>query len=335
MTLRVLDRSTLWPTLDKLRQKSRGPRYIATAYLSERSSTRFPLRAGDVLLTSLSLRHAAAGLVSPSDLIAYRRAGVRLYREELLHGKVYLFGKIAVVGSPNLTNNSLNLDETALLTDDRAVVNALRAWFAVRCTQEIPDAFLGDCAKAWRPPQFEHGTGPRPRNGRQPARGRTLPDGDRTFLLRLSEDVGDQSEAYERVESALLRTAARTKAPKTHGVRDWFWWNGRDGVAAELRPGDTIIPVWQAGTRLHVLPYYTVLAAKASAKRGGRPVTVVYYASPGDTPTVTWARFRTLAAKHGVVLSDRFRSGRIGDPGAAATLRSLASGMPETEKSRR
>ena len=327
MALRVLDQTTLWPALDELRRKGRGPRRIATAYLGEGSAKRFPLRADDVLLTSLSVPQAARGLVSPNDLIAYRRAGVRLYREELLHAKVYLFGAVAVVGSPNLTNNSLKLDETALLTDDRAVVAALREWFAARCTQEIPDEFLRECAKAWRPPQFEPGTGPRsPARGRS-ARKPTLPDGDRTYLLRLSADVGDDTVAYERVKRKLERKAARTKAPKTHGTRDHFWWHGWNGVAADLRPGDTIIPVWQNGTRLDVLPYYTVLAVELSENGRGRPRTIVSFASPGDRPKMTWTRFRALAATRGVALRHRFRSGCILDPRAAATLRSLASGM--------
>ena len=66
MTLQFLDQTTLWSTLDALRHKTRGNRYIATAYLGLGIHQRFPLRANDVLLTSLSLRHAAAGLVSPS-----------------------------------------------------------------------------------------------------------------------------------------------------------------------------------------------------------------------------------------------------------------------------
>lgn len=322
MTLRFLEGTSLWPTLDAMLAKAPGVRQVATAYLGQGSHGRFPLRRGDMLLTSLSVRHAAQGLVSPADLRAYRKDGVRLYRLESLHGKLYLLGATAVVGSPNVSSHSTRLDETALATKDPAILADVRAWFAARCKQEIPDAFLDLCAAAWRPPAYPLGgaapLGPR-RDPDDP------PDSDRTYLLRLTADLPDQTSAYDRVKQALKRTAARRKLPKTHGVQDWFYWRGGPGIGLTLAPGDTIVPVWAEDGKERVYACYTVLSTAPSMSDRGAPLTIVWYATQQDEVGIPWTTFRRRAASRGVMLANRFRSGRIRAPADAAVLRELAT----------
>jgi hypothetical protein len=109
---------------------------------------------------------------------------------------------------------------------------------------------------------------------------RSPPATDRTYLLRLSDGLPDQTSAFERMKRALKRAAVRTKVAKRHGIRDWFWWRGATGAGRELDPGDTIIPVWSEGGRERVYACWTVLSTAPAISDRGAPLTIVWYAAP-------------------------------------------------------
>src|SRR5258706_3401786 len=145
----------LWAEIRRLAASSRVRRMVAVAYVGPNSLA--PLRLGkdDAIHCALSLRNARAGVVCPSELIRLRRKhGVRIYADEHLHAKVYVFGGAAIVCSANASRRSASLDEAGLLTREPGTVAAIKAWFEARQDVEVSDYFLARCDAAYRPPRW-------------------------------------------------------------------------------------------------------------------------------------------------------------------------------------
>lgn len=326
----------VWAAIESLvAAKRRGPCSIASAYLGPGSAARLALQKGDRLLTALSIPAAKLGQVSPTDLLAYRKTGVALFREEALHAKIYLGAKEAIVGSANISASSMGrLDEAALRTTDPAVLRAVRAWFDARMGQEVEPAFLETCAEAWRPPIGAPGTrGPESRKARDNPR-RSAAMREQVALLRTMEGPPTDNEAMQRLDArveAAIRAGGR-QVPRAG--RDSLEWNASGGVVAQLRPGDVVIflgpeTVTRPDGRTAVIetvgPPLTVLAVVAGRRKSGKGFQRIEYAMPVDTPSLPWARFRQALRHEGVVVEERFRSRVIADPAAAAVIRRMAS----------
>lgn len=119
----VIDRP--WPTIIKALRKQDGRAIAAVAYVTKRL---LPLRRGDVLVCDASRYSVTSGATDPRVLLAYLRAGVRLWHHPNLHAKAVVRGRVAVVGSANSSNASSSgqLSELVAIFNDRPAVAATR-----------------------------------------------------------------------------------------------------------------------------------------------------------------------------------------------------------------
>ena len=111
----------LWADIKKLRAKNK-PVFAAVAYVTSDSHLKFG--RGDVLVCDASDQAIGSGQTTAAVLEAAVGRGAQVYSSPGLHAKVLVLGRVAVVGSANMSASSAStLDEAALITDDaRAVV---------------------------------------------------------------------------------------------------------------------------------------------------------------------------------------------------------------------
>lgn len=315
-TTKFLHGNDLWKSLLHLAANARGERLVATAYLGRGSAEWFPLRKGDTLLVALSLATARGGQVSPMDVLAFRERGVRVFRLDILHAKVYLLGRTVIVGSPNISATSRDeLHEAGLCSTDPILVEDARRWFNEWCGQEIEGPFIDLCIKEWRPP--------RPRSG--PGARLTAAIASRLWLLRMERERLED-ESYERVRRPLVQAAARR--PIEPGWTRWdFYWQSSGGVAKNLQPGDLVVDISHG----RVSPYATVLSREVATTKRGKPLTWFRVASPESDETISWRRFTAEAKRRGVVLPSTPRSMMVRDARTAAAVQQLASANEITD----
>ena len=100
-------------------------RTAAVAYVT--SASQVPFREGDTLVVDASDQAVTTGKTCAELLQHLFSRGVHLYSLGALHAKVYVFDRVVVVGSCNLSESSrTRLREAAIRTDDQYTVSAAR-----------------------------------------------------------------------------------------------------------------------------------------------------------------------------------------------------------------
>jgi quinol monooxygenase YgiN len=80
---------------------------------------------------------------SPDELIRWLRAGVNVFNRPGLHAKVYVFGKVAYVGSANVSERSQGqLIEALVRTDEPDAVKQARAFVEEHCVDRLTESRL-------------------------------------------------------------------------------------------------------------------------------------------------------------------------------------------------
>jgi len=114
---------SLWARIASESKSSRR-RHCAIAYVTE--SNTVCLGSQDMLVVDASEATIEQGGTSAAILDALFKRDVRLFHHPRLHAKTYVFDHCAIVGSPNLTRHSPNLEEAAILSREPRVVDAAR-----------------------------------------------------------------------------------------------------------------------------------------------------------------------------------------------------------------
>lgn len=331
----------LWPELKKLATRSRERRWVASAYFGRGSADRLPLQAGDRVLTACSQATAKAHLVSPHELIALAGRGVSLYARPDLHGKVYLFDNLAVVGSPNSSDPSeYVLDETAVITSEPSVILSVERWFADRCTDPIGMEALQKSAEvydnaprsAWSPNALGDTTESVPRQ-RSSRKGPSLRKTDQAAVEAEARDRGLQpwlwfcridwdfsSPTLEEVAERQLGDAKKNKElPLVRGTElRSLTWSYLNKMLANLRPGDWLVYAWLEGPRqrrrVRVGLGGRLVVAPKIVQQTRHPGATMVLEAPSDLlkadPSITWDDFQALARENGVVLRPAERNSR-------------------------
>lgn len=176
----------------KLAHKSRV--FAAVAYVT--NSTLFPFRKGDVLVVDMSEEAVRAGNTNPSEIDALRKKGVHLYTRQSLHAKVLVFAQGAVVGSANLSDNSLGNEEAAVWVSDPLVRRTIKETIHEWAKEPITPEYIKHCKRIYKPPKGGR------RRGRQAAQRE-----HRVWVCRVDE--GDPPEWMKHQISAAERRAQK------------------------------------------------------------------------------------------------------------------------------
>lgn len=206
---RVISRD-LWQVIRRLARKA-SRRRAAISYVT-RDLVGF--KAGDVLVVDASRRSIACGETSAAVLQDLHRRGVHIHSCADLHAKVFLFDRVAVVASANMSESSRQtLIEAGVATDAVTVVSGVASFIEqlVSVTPRLSERQIkGLCSI----PVVRRRGRVRRRTRRMP-RPRRL--GDQTWLVGVRElahdPVPEEQKAIDRSRSGQI------EAPPTRSGR--------------------------------------------------------------------------------------------------------------------
>ena len=316
--LKFLDRFELWPTLKKSARATRMRRYVAVGYLGPEGAALLPLRRDDVLICPLTEQHAKNGSVCPTALKTYLKRGVKVYLQDDLHAKVFLFGRTSIVGSSNLSRSSQNdLDEAALLTKDAAVARRLKQWFGARMHSPLTPEWLSHCQKIYRP-----------RRDEIPVHGKRRTSIRRTGLWLMPISGGDFPEDEKKQYEQGERKALSQLDDRRHYSVETVRYVGKARFLDSVRKGDLLVEIYEERNgRRKVCPHARLVNLKRIRKGADRLVTYLYLEMPKKYRTLRWKRFKTECHKMGLRLQ-RVSIRKISDIVLANKVLSFVS--PET-----
>jgi hypothetical protein len=264
--------------------RSAPTRRAAIAYVTTND---VGLRSGDTLVTDASLGSIRAGHTDAKLLLKLYDEGVAIYSLEGLHSKVVLFGRIAVVGSANMSRSRLT--EASILTDD-PVITAGVAAFIKAMTVRRNELSRTDIKRLCGVKVVRRGYNPSrsigSRNGKI---------GNRTWIVSVQELQDEPTVQQQR------RIDRRVKEiNKARGVAEdyeWIRWTRMSRFARECRAGDNLFEVFRPLGRKRPVVYRGVRVLL----RDREPTLVRFYvqASERSTDTVSWSRFKRILAAAG------------------------------------
>lgn len=223
----------LWSEIRKLR-RPRGAVSAAIAYVT--SDAYLKLRRGDVLVCDASDSAIASGQTSTDVLRAAFARGAKVFSSPGLHAKALVLGRVAVVGSANMSESSAStLDEAAMITDDARAVAGVRA-LVERLSQgadRVDARFLARIAKIKvRPPR------------RASRRRRPIKIGSqRAWLINVVPLDDDKHESeHDLVETEKAEAERDTEFEDS--APGYLRWTGTSSFQKFAKAGDVVIAIW-------------------------------------------------------------------------------------------
>jgi hypothetical protein len=223
----------LWDEIGEIARDA-SYRYAAVAYVTSDKYIKFG--EGDILIVDASNEAIKTGKTSAKILEAAHTRGAELYSVDELHAKVFALGRVAVVGSSNISSASAkSLIEAAIITDHPSAIAGALAFINELQEQAIPidDDFIERILKL----PVNKPT-PRPSKKRKVV----IPE-HRTWLVSVTpideEKYPDEIELAEEGEEE----AAEHLHAKDSTV-SWLRFVGSSLFKREAKPGDSIIQIW-------------------------------------------------------------------------------------------
>lgn len=284
--LRVLS-DGLWPEIKKLGRKKL--KFAAIAYVTSDRDLKFGRR--DVLICDASDAAIQSGQTSAAVLRAAVRRGAAVYSSPGLHAKAMVLGRVAVVGSGNMSDASASqLVEAAIITDDARAVAGVRVLVhqLVDGADRVDDAFLKRISKL---------TVRAPRRGSRRRRAVTV-RGPRAWFISVAPLNEDRYEHENDLVEAERRAAERSREYSDSDA-GYIRWAGNSRFYRDAKPGDLVVTAWKPS---HKSKRGTVYAPEPLLRRKkvGKVTHffVEEYADREDT-AIPFARFRSIWTRLG------------------------------------
>ncbi|MGC3998048.1 MAG: hypothetical protein QM767_11375 [Anaeromyxobacter sp.] len=224
------------------------------AYIGKGATRLLPLRAGSKLVVDASEAAVRSGQTDPRELLKFFRKGVDVFSQPRLHAKVFVFSKVAFVGSNNVSSHSANvLVEAAVALRTTAAVAQARRFVLDVAKSPMGEEFLKKLVKIYRPPRVP--VAGRQRRRRGVTREELLAEAKPLRLIHLVP--ADWGESEFRADEAGRKIAEKRK---TRGFKlDSFGWKrwAHDGLDEEI-----VMMVKRSPHHITLDPPGRVLAAK-------------------------------------------------------------------------
>jgi hypothetical protein len=273
----------LWTELHRLAKKNH-PRLGAVAYVTSEEKVKFG--KGDTLVCDATDAAIKSGQTSAAVLRRAYDRGARLFSSPGLHAKVFLLGRVAVVGSANLSSSSVNeLDEAALITDDARAVSGVRLLIEnlVQAADEIDERFL---RRIERLPVVQARRGSRRRRSVRLAE-------PRAWLISVVPiDLAKHADEQAVVDSE--RAKADEETQFSNSDAGYIRFTGTSNFRKSAKPGDLVVALWRPNaksSRAQVFAPEPLLRRKD--KNNVTHFFVEEYADREDT-RISWTEFSRL-----------------------------------------
>lgn len=308
--------SGLWKELARLSSKAKSQRLAAVAYFTSEENVKFKKK--DVLIVDASDETVASGGTSAKLLASLLERGVKLYSVRGLHAKVYLFDQTAVIGSANLTNNSMNLIEAAVVTDRPDAVAGvsylIESLRKHKSAKEIDQAFIKRVLSI-PVSQRLNSKGP---VGAADDSALVVPE-PRTWLLGLFGLDEDQFPGEQTAIERGTRRAAKLLEIEEDDV-DWIRYPHSWRIAQEAREGDNVVQIWRE-SRTDKSPEH-VFRATPIVLRQEEETCVRLFLRPQEQ-RVSWKSFRKQWSALGYANAPGLNAERLVSAASAGILDAL------------
>ncbi len=231
--LRVMS-DGLWAEIKKLGSKGKA-KFAAIAYVTSEAHVKF--KKGDVLVCDASDSAIGSGQTSAKILRAACARGAKVYSSPGLHAKALVLGRVAVVGSANMSDSSAStLDEAAIVTDDARAVAGVRALVEqlAEGADRVDAKFLARIGKIKVRP---------PRRGSTRRRAVKV-RGPRAWLISVVPLDDDQHKAENELVEA-ERERAEKETEYSDSDAGYLRFTGNSTFRRYAKRGDLVIATWQ------------------------------------------------------------------------------------------
>jgi len=271
--------SELWPSITELASEN-TIKHGALAYVSSDKTLRFT--QGDVLVTDASDAAIAGGQTSAAVLSRAHAAGATLFSLPGLHAKVVCLGRHVVVGSANVSSNSVDgLIEAGVVSDSPSLLSEARAFIGqlTAIAAPIDQRFLQRIAA------IPVARKPMPSRRRPNVTDRR----SRTWLVG-ARQIDDERHPEEQRWVTRGEKAAEPKVTADDSGVSWLRFTGQSKFRREASPGDSVIQIWRPTLGASVFVYHPT----PLLHRQDEPSCTRFYLeafSDEDERAVPWKRF--------------------------------------------
>jgi len=279
--------SDLWREVSRLSRKSKT-HHAAIAYVTAET---VKFCDGDILVVDATRGAITSGVTDPKVLLKAYHEGALIYSCANLHAKLLVMDGQAIIGSANLSENSQNLHECAVITDDPTLVGQARAY--IQQLRERSELLTqGDLDALTRLPVVRKGG-----RGRGVDLTQTL--GTRRWIVGVTPiKPGGMSSDDERTNKCALSKLG-TKLEKDRDDLEWLRLRGNSKMRKEAQVGDRLIVAEGSHAKtnhLSIHPACTILS-----RANSEDSTFLYYdlAEAGKTPTLGKTDFTKLLHQTG------------------------------------
>lgn len=265
---KFLSAREIWPRITQLAMKTKKS-LVAVAYFGQGASQILPLRKGSVLVVDASQNTVKASGTCPKDILDVLARKVEVHNCSNLHAKVFVFGRRAIIGSTNVSNNSKDVYlEAAVETTDPNVVAASREFVLSLRGDQIQKAYAKELMKLWNPPK---------RDGiRRP----DIPRFHPLWVVPLERDGWDEIDKKHNIKAEPV--AKRKIKNKKNYQLEMFQWEG-GALLAGAKKGHQIIQAIMEGTSNRYYPPSRIIYWKKYQK-DGKPNAIYYLETPKIRP---------------------------------------------------
>lgn len=304
----------LWSRITSLAKKKRGD--VAVAYCAAGARKLLPLKRGSCLVVDASEHAVRSGQTDPRELLYFLKRGVSVHSVGNLHAKVFVFGRVAVLGSMNVSRRSAGyLREAAVVSTDRAVVGSARGFIQASRGEEISVEHATRLKKLYKPPRWVAGG---PKRLLKARRKKPVLTHSPLWVVPLFITTWD---ARTKAEARKARPAAQARIRTDKETLDEFDFDG--AFCGRLKVGHLLVQTVEDGRARYVLPAGHVVGIRRFRGARGGARMVVFVALPRHSRRKSLKAVRVALGRHARFLPRGYAARLIRDPVAAHELLSL------------
>ena len=211
---------SVWGRIRKLSQSS-PPAIVAAPYFGCGATRLLNLKKGSLLVVKFDKEAVGSGQVDPREVAKAIKNGVEVHSCSNLHAKVYVFGKTAVVGSSNVSQNSeRHLIEACVETTDKKILASARRFIHSLLGDKVGLEYAKQMFAFYRPPMRFKNAGTIRTKRKKPT-----PTHSDLWLVSLVEKTWQEVD-YEQEEKGRAIAQKAVKNQRAFELQS-FQWSGQ------------------------------------------------------------------------------------------------------------
>ena len=254
---------------------------IRTAVIAYVTKPTLKLYGGDVLICDASKGAIEGGLTSAKTLNEYFQKGVKIYSVDNLHAKFVYTSKVIICGSSNLSSNTENLVECAVVSQNNTTISQAKAFVYGfnHKNKPLTESELDTLLKIK--------VIKRPNTGGRTRRKKNYDFGNGFWIMRtnpMRNSLFEKEKQFVTPVQAEVAAANGVEEDEINHIR----LSGKSRIKREVKIGDILfqIELNDLKTRINVYPPVTILRVQ-HRKEWSR----IYHENNLDHEKIPWSTF--------------------------------------------